>query len=190
MAHAWRPLALAAATAAVLGGFAWRLGAQPALAAFAVFGVGLVALSAVDLEHYRIPNRILYPTLFATSALLVVAAAVDDLWGCLARAAIAGAAAFAIFYVIHLVAPHGMGFGDVRLAGLIGVGTGWLGLGHSFVAFMAAFVLGAVIGLVVMRVTGGGRKTKVPFGPFLAAGAVVAVLWGGPLVTTLLHRPS
>jgi leader peptidase (prepilin peptidase)/N-methyltransferase len=83
-----------------------------------------------------------------------------------------------------------MGFGDVRLAGLIGMGTGWLGLGHAFVAFMAAFLLGAAIGIVVMKVTGGGRKTKVPFGPFLAAGAVIAVLWGGPLVTTFLHRPS
>jgi len=190
VAQAWRPLALAVVTAAVLGGFGWRLGAQPVLAAFAVFGTGLVAVSAVDLEHYRIPNRILYPTLFSTAALLVVASAVDDRWGSLARAAIAGAIAFAGFFVVHLIVPHGMGFGDVRLAGLIGMGTGWLGLGHAFVAFMAAFLLGAAIGIVVMKVTGGGRKTKVPFGPFLAAGAVIAVLWGGPLVTTFLHRPS
>lgn len=190
IAHPWRPAVLALVTAAVLGAFGWRLGPQPALAAFAVFGTGLVAVSAVDLEHYRIPNRILYPTLFATAALLVVASAVDDLWGSLARAAIAGTAAFAAFFVIHLIVPHGMGFGDVRLAGLIGMGTGWLGLGHAFVAFMAAFLLGALVGVVVMKVTGGGRKTKVPFGPFLAAGAVVTVLWGGPVAHTLFHRAT
>jgi prepilin signal peptidase PulO-like enzyme (type II secretory pathway) len=56
------------------------------------------------------------------------------------------------------------------------------------VAFLAAFVLGAVIGIVVMIVTGGGRKTRIAFGPFLAAGAVLSVLWGGPLAQALFHR--
>ena len=89
--HAWRPFDLAVVTAAVLGGFGWRFGAQVALAAYAVFGAALVAISAVDLEHMRIPNRIVYPTLFSMAVLLVVASAVDDRWGSLARAAIAGA---------------------------------------------------------------------------------------------------
>jgi len=186
--HAWRPLDLAVVTAAVFGAFAWRFGAQPALAAYVVFGAGLVAISAVDLELMRIPNRIVYPTLFATAALLVVASAVDDRWGSLARAAIAGAAGFAAFYVVHLVVPKGMGFGDVRLAGVIGFATGWLGLGHAFFAFAMAFVLGAFVGIGVMIATGGGRKTKVPFGPFLAAGAVLTVLWGGPLADAFFHR--
>jgi leader peptidase (prepilin peptidase) / N-methyltransferase len=186
--HARRPFDLAIVTAAVLGGFGWRFGAQAALAAYAVFGAALVAVSAVDLEHMRIPNRIVYPTLFVMTPLLVVASAVDHRWGSLARAAIGGAVAFTAFFLLHLAVPKGMGFGDVRLAGVIGLGTGWLGLGHVFVAFATAFVLGGVIGIGVMIATGGGRKTKVPFGPFLAAGAVVAVLWGGPVAAGLFHH--
>jgi len=188
--HAWRPLDLAVVTALVFGAFAWRFGAQPALAAYAVLGAGLVAISAVDLELMRIPNRIVYPTLFGTGALLVVASAVDDRWGSLARAAIAGAAGFGAFFLVHIVVPKGMGFGDVRLAGVIGFATGWLGLGHAFFAFAMAFVLGAFVGIGVMIATGGGRKTKVPFGPFLAVGAFLAVLWGGPLAHAFFHRSA
>jgi leader peptidase (prepilin peptidase) / N-methyltransferase len=179
---------LALVTAVVYGALGWRFGAQPALAAYAVFAAGLIAISSVDLEHMRIPNRIVYPTLVGTAVLLVVASAVDDRWGSLARAAIAGVAGFAAFFAVHVVVPRGMGFGDVRLAGVVGMATGWLGLGHAFVAFTAAFLLGAFVGLGVMIATGGGRKTKVPFGPFLAVGALVAVLWGGPVAAGLFHH--
>lgn len=185
-----RPLVLAAVTAAALGGFAWRFGADVALAPFAVLAVALVAISAVDLERYLIPNRIVYPTLAIVAPLLVVASAVDSRWGSLARAAIAGAAAFAGFFAVHLAVPRGMGFGDVRLAGLIGLATGWLGLGHAFVGFFAAFVLGAVIGIGVMAATGGGRKTRIPFGPFLAVGAATAVIWGNPVAHALFHHSA
>lgn len=186
--YAWRPAVMALACAAVLGGFAARIGDDIALAPFALFGVALVAVSAVDLERFVIPNRIVYPTLGLVAPLLVISSAVDERWGSLGRAAIGGAAAFTGFFLVHVVVPKGMGFGDVRLAGLVGLSTGWLGLGHAFVAFLAGFVLGAVIGIVVMAATGGGRKTRIPFGPFLAAGAVVAVIWGGPIAQALFHR--
>lgn len=187
-AHPWRPAVMALACAAILGGFAARFGDDVALAPFAVLGIALVAISAVDLERFLIPNRIVYPTLALVAPLLVVSSAVDHRWGSLARAAIAGAVAFSGFFVVHVVVPKGMGFGDVRLAGLIGLTTGWLGLGHAFVAFLAGFVLGALIGIAVMAATGGGRKTRIPFGPFLAGGAVFAVLWGSPIAHALFHR--
>ena len=183
-----RPVLMAVATAAVLAGFAVRLGTDTALAPYAVLAIGLVAMSAVDLERFIIPNRILYPTLALFAPLLVVASAADHRWGSLGRAAITGAVLFAAFFAVHLAVPRGMGFGDVRLAGLLGLATGWFGYGHAFVGFFAAFVLGAVIGIGVMAVTGGGRKTRIPFGPFLAAGAVVAVVWGTPLANALFHR--
>ncbi|HZU79331.1 MAG TPA: A24 family peptidase [Acidimicrobiales bacterium] len=183
-----RTVALSVVGAAVLGGLAVRFGADVALAPFAVLALGLLCISAVDLERYLIPNRLVYPTLAVVAPLLVVSSAVDHRWGSLARAAIAGAAAFVAFFAVHLAVPKGMGFGDVRLAGVIGLATGWLGLGHAFVAFFAAFVLGAVIGIVVMAVGGGGRKTRIPFGPFLAAGAVVAWLWGNPVAHAIFHR--
>ena len=186
--HPGRPAVLAVVSGAVLGGFAVRFGADVALAAFAVFGLSLVAVSAVDLKRQIIPNRIIYPTLALLVPLLVLASAVDHQWGSLARAAIGGAASFVAFFVVHVIVPHGMGFGDVRLAGVIGLATGWLGLGHAFVALLGAFVLGAAIGVVAMVVTGAGRKARIPFGPFLAAGAVIAVVWGNPLAHALLHR--
>ena len=179
---------LGVVTALVLGAFAARFGDDVVLAAYAVFGLSLVAMSAVDLERQIIPNRLVYGTLVVMVPLFVVAAAVDDRWGLLARAAIAGAVAFVAFLVVHLAVPRGMGFGDVRLAGVIGFATGWLGLGHAFVGFFTAFVLGAVVGIGAMVVSGAGRKTRIPFGPFLAAGAVVTVLFGSPVTQTLFHR--
>jgi leader peptidase (prepilin peptidase)/N-methyltransferase len=186
--HPLRPALLAVVSAAVLGAFAARLGADVVLAAYAVFGLSMVAISAVDLERYIIPNHIVYPTLALMIPLFVVASAVDHRWGSLGRAAIAGAVAFIGFFVLTLVYPAGMGFGDVRLAGVIGVALGWLGLGHAFVGFFAGFVLGAVIGLIVIAATGGGRKTRIPFGPFLAAGAVLSIVWGTPAANALFHR--
>lgn len=189
-AHAERPLVLAAVSALVLGLFAARFGADVALAPFAVLGLSLVALSAVDLERFLIPNRILYPTVAVVGPLLVVASAVDGRWGSLGRAALSAVVAFLAFLAVHLAVPKGMGFGDVRLAGLVGGAGGWLGFGHAFVVFLAAFVLGAVVGLGVMAAGRGGRKTRIPFGPFLAAGAAVAVVWGNPLVHLLFHRSA
>jgi len=184
----WRPVVLSLLGAAVLGAFAAHFGADVVLAAYAVFGLSMLAISAVDLERYIIPNRIIYPTLALLVPLFVIASAVDDRWSSLWRAGLAGAVAFLGFYVLHVAVPHGMGFGDVRLAGVIGIALGWLGLGHAFVGFFAGFVLGAVIGLVFIAVTGGGRKTRIPFGPFLAAGAVWAVVWGSPAAHALFHR--
>ena len=188
VAHPWRPAVLAVVSAAVLGAFAARIGDDVVLAAYSILGLSLVVMSAVDIEYKIIPNRLVYPTLAVMVPLFVVASAVDDRWGSLARAAIAGAAAFTAFLVVHLAVPRGMGFGDVRLAGLLGFATGWLGLGHAFVGFFAAFVLGALVGSVAMAVSGAGRKTRIPFGPFLAAGAVLTVLWGSPVAHALFHH--
>lgn len=183
-----RRLLLAATCAAVLAGLAARIGADVALLPYDVLGLSLVTVSFIDLERFLIPNRVIYPTVALVLPLFVVASEVDDRWASLGRGAIAGAVAFAAFFLLHLAVPKGMGYGDVRLAGLVGGGVGWLGFGRAFVAFLAAFVLGSIIGLVVMSVTGGGRKTRIPFGPFLAAGAVISLLWGGPIANALFHR--
>lgn len=183
-----RPLLLGLVSALVLGAMAARVGPDVVLAAYCVLGLGLVAMSAVDLERFIIPNRILYPTAAVVGPLLVLSSAVDHRWGSLARAAIAAAAAFAAFLAVHLAVPKGMGFGDVRLAGLLGAATGWLGLGHAFVGFFAAFLLGSFVGIGVMAAGRGGRKTRIPFGPFMAVGAVITVVWGNPVAHALFHR--
>ncbi len=142
----------------------------------------LVALSAIDLEHYILPNRILYPTDGAAIVLLAVASAATHDWGAFGRALIAGSVAFAVFFVIHIVSPRGMGFGDVRLAFLLGLALGWLGWGEVAGGLFAGFVYGAVIGMVLIAVKVRGRKQQIPFGPFLATGTMTFVLFGSPLV--------
>ncbi len=190
VSHPWRPAVLGVVSAVVLGAFAARIGADVVLAAYVVFGLSLVAMSAVDFERQIIPNRLIYSTLVVMVPLFVLASAVDDRWGSLARAAIGGAVAFLAFLAVHLAVPRGMGFGDVRLAGVVGFATGWLGLGHTFVGFFTAFILGALVGIGAMVVSGAGRKTRIPFGPFLAAGAVVAVVWGSPVAHALFHHSA
>jgi len=145
-------------------------------------------ISVIDLEHRIIPNRIVYPALIAFPIYLVVAnlfvAPVD-----LVRMVIGFAAYGGILFVVALIS-RGMGMGDVKLAALIGLVLGSLSLGQVAVAAGAAVILGA-IGAVAALARGAGRKGAIPFGPFLAAGAVVAALWGVQLADwyqrTFLH---
>lgn len=150
--------------------------------AFMPFLWALVALSLIDLEHKLIPNRILYPALGVSIVLIAVAAATGPGWGAFGRAAGGAAASFAVFNIIHFISPGGMGYGDVRLSGLIGLHLGYLSWGRIYAGFLLGFLLGAVVGLLLMGLGKAGRKTAVPFGPFLAAGAVIATFWGGPIV--------
>jgi leader peptidase (prepilin peptidase)/N-methyltransferase len=154
-----------------------------ALPAFLLLTAALVALSAIDLEHYLLPNRIIYPVGFASVALLAIAALLDHNWTAFFRACECGAVAFGCFLVIHIASPRGMGFGDVRLSAILGLYLGWLGWGELMAGLFAGFVVGAVAGVAVMAVVGmRGRKYHIPFGPFLAFGTMTIVLFGGPLL--------
>lgn len=169
-------------TAVLFAAVALRFPDDAELPAFLALTAGLIALSAVDLERFLLPNRILYPTLATTGGLLVMAAAVDGDWRSLRDAAIGGALAFSLLFVIHVVSPKGMGFGDVRLAGLLGVALGWLGLGHVFLGLFLGFLLASVLGVALIALRLRSRKDRLPFGPFLAAGALVAVCVGRPIL--------
>jgi leader peptidase (prepilin peptidase)/N-methyltransferase len=135
---------------------------------------GLVAIAAIDLDHRIIPNAILIPLAVwgAGSAAIVRTGDLPELlaWG---------AGAFAFFLVTVLAYPAGMGMGDVKLAGVIG-----LYLGSSVVpALFAAFLSGALVGVAIMFREGfGARKQGVPFGPFLAGGAILGLLAGPEIV--------
>ena len=170
-------------TAGLFIGAAWRVGARAELADFCVFFAFLVALSGIDLDHHVLPSRIIYPGVGASLVLLAVASGADHNWHRYQDAVLGGLLALAALFLIHIAVPRGMGFGDVRLAGLIGLNVGWLGLAHVAVALFAGFFLGAVVGVGLMAVGVASRKSRIPFGPFLAGGAVVGVLWG----TTLVH---
>ncbi|MGH9069066.1 MAG: prepilin peptidase [Acidimicrobiales bacterium] len=171
-----------ALTAALFVAVTLRLGLGAAVPAYWLFAAVMVAVSAIDLEHSIVPNRIVYPALAAAVPLLVGASLLRHALPSLETAAAGGAVAFAALFAIHLVQPRGMGFGDVRLAGLIGLFLGWFSLGQVAVGLFLGFLLAGVVGLALMALGRAGRKTRVPFAPFLAAGAMVSVLWGAPLV--------
>ncbi len=159
---------------------ALRFGLVAVLPAYCLFFAVLVTVAAVDVEHRVIPNRVLRPAVALTAPLLGGAAIVDGAGRAALEALLGGALAFAALSVVHLVQPRGLGFGDVRLAGFIGLYLGWLGPAHLAVGLVLAFALAALAGLVLMAM-GRGLMVRLPFAPFLGAGAVLAVLWGGQL---------
>jgi len=174
----WRYPFVEVANAALFVAAAIRFGTSWALPAFCIFFGALLAVSVIDLERMIIPNRIVYPTLAAVAPLLVLAAVTGGSWEPLRDAALGGAASFLALLVVHLVSPRGMGFGDVRLGGVDGVMLGWLGLRFVFLGVFVGFALGSVIGIGLIATRLRSRRDALPFGPFMAAGAVVVVLWG------------
>jgi prepilin signal peptidase PulO-like enzyme (type II secretory pathway) len=182
-----RTVGSALVTGALFGGAADHFGADLILAPFCAFFAMLVMISVTDLSHRLVPRRVVYAALALVIPLLVLTSAVDHRWYSLTGSVIAGAVAFGLFFVIWWFIPRGMGFGDVRLAGAIGLTVGYLSLLHAYVAFLAGFIVGAVFGLVMMVIASTGRKTRIPFAPSLAAGAVFAVFWGGHVAHGLFH---
>lgn len=163
-------------TAAVFAAVGATFGADWRLPAFLVFAAGLVAVAFIDLELFIIPNRILTATLVFGGPLLLVAAAADDRWRD-ARSAVLGAIlGFGLLLLIHVVNPRGMGMGDVKLAGMEGLFLGFLGVGRILVGLFLGFLLGSVIGIALIATKVRSRKDHIPFGPFLAAGALLAVI--------------
>ncbi|MEX2100630.1 MAG: A24 family peptidase [Acidimicrobiia bacterium] len=152
------------------------------LPAYIVLAVALVVLSAIDLETYLLPNRIVYPLWFVSIGLFAIAAIGDDNWDAYVRGLLAGAIAFAAFFTLHIVSPRGMGFGDVKLSFVLGLSLGWLGWGEALLGLFLGFLYGAVIGILLVVTRIRARNQQLPFGPFLAAGAMTAILVGTQLV--------
>jgi leader peptidase (prepilin peptidase)/N-methyltransferase len=174
---------LALLTGALFVGMGARFDDSWALPAYLVLTGALVALSVIDLQHFLLPNRIVYPMTVALLVLFTLAALLDDDWSALGRGAAAGAIAFAIYFVLHMVSPRSMGFGDVKLSFALGLALGWLGWGELLLGLFLGFFYGAVIGIILMIVRRRDRKQAIPFGPFMAAGALTAILVGAPIIT-------
>jgi leader peptidase (prepilin peptidase)/N-methyltransferase len=169
---------VAVASGGLFAALGARLGASWDLPAYLVLAAGLVALSAIDLRHYVLPNRIVYP-LAATSLLLLgVAALANHDADSFLRALACGAGSLLAFTVLHVISPRAMGFGDVKLSFVLGLDLGWLGVGETLLGLFLGFVYGAIIGIVLIATRLRSRKDHVPFGPFLAVGTLTAVLIG------------
>ena len=171
------------ATAALFAAAGIRFGASWELPGYLLLFAALLAISAIDLEHYIVPNRIVYPTLFAAIPLMAAAAIAAGEPDRIRTAALGGIGAFVAMFVVHFVSPGGMGFGDVRLSGIIGLFLGWIDLQLVLLGMLLGFLLGSVIGVALIVSKRRGRKDHIPFGPFLATGAVLAVLFSRQLLS-------
>lgn len=178
-ARAVRPPVLEIVAAVLFAAVGLRFGWSPDLPAWTWFvAVGLL-LAVIDLREKLLPNRILLPATVAAAGLLTLAAALDGTWPDLVRALLAGAASFAVLLVMALLAPTGLGMGDVKLAALLGLVLGWFGWSAVVLGFLLGFVLQAVVGLALLAVRRAGRDTELPFGPALLTGTLAAVLLAG-----------
>ncbi|MGH9298948.1 MAG: prepilin peptidase [Acidimicrobiales bacterium] len=182
-----RDLVIEIVTAGLFVLLAFRLPTPYALPAYLVLAAGLVALSAVDLELRRLPTPIVYWTGGVAGALLVFASGMTGHWNNLLQALIGGAACFAVFFAIFFISPRGMGFGDVRLAGLCGTFLGWTAIVAIPIGIFAGFVLAGLPAIALLVAGKATRKTQVPFGPFLAAGTIVGICFGQVVGHALGH---
>jgi leader peptidase (prepilin peptidase)/N-methyltransferase len=173
-------------TAAVFVVLTLRIGAEPELVAFLYLGAIGVALALIDIDVKRLPNVIVLPSYLVAGVLLTGAAAVSGQWGDLLRAAGGMAALYGLYFLLALVYPAGMGFGDVKLAGVLGLYLGWLGWAEVIAGGFLGFLFGGLGGLLLMAVRRAGRKSQIPFGPYMLAGALVAVLAGRALADLYL----
>lgn len=171
-------------TAVVFGVLAAALSDQPwAIPAYLwVGGVG-VALAAIDIETHRLPDVLTLPSYPVVAALLVIPAVAYDAWSSYLTAVLSALVLFAFYFVLLLIKPGAMGMGDVKLSGVLGLILGWLGWGVLAFGGFLGFLLGGVLGAALMAVGRAGRKSKIPFGPFMLAGALLAVLWGPAFVS-------
>ncbi|GGH50434.1 prepilin peptidase [Microbacterium album] len=180
VALAFGPAVLGAGSPAEAAAAIVVLAAHLALAGFGV------ALTAIDLDTQRLPNALVLPLLGTGVVAFAVAGPLSGDLGATVRALAGGAILFAVYLVLHLVRPDGMGAGDVKLAAALGVFLGWSGWGALAVGAIAAFALGAVVGIVLMLVRRIGRKGGIPFGPWMIGGAWIGILAGEPLARAYL----
>jgi leader peptidase (prepilin peptidase) / N-methyltransferase len=161
-------------------GPSWRL---PAVLYLVAIGI---ALTVIDLEHRRLPNRIVFPSYPIAAVLLTLAALAEGAPGRLLQAAIWGVALYAFYFALIFIYPAGMGFGDVKLAGLLGMYLGWFGWQYAVVGCFLGFVVGGVVGIGLMVAGRAGRKTMIPFGPSMIVGAFLALAVAAPVASWYL----
>ena len=169
-------------TGAYFGFLFWRFGLTPDFGIVAFYSCIFIVLMVIDLEHGLILNKIVYP---AMAVAFVISTFIPDVMinrfiypgiaGYALSSIVAGIAGFIIFLLIVIISRGGMGFGDVKMAGLIGLVTGWP---QVFLAILIGILLGGLVALVLLILKIKGRKQAIPFGPFLAIGMIATLLYG------------
>ncbi len=181
---AWKSALAAAVIGGLVGarvGWSWSL-----LFLTYLVPVG-VALAVVDWRTRLLPTKVIAPSYGVVVVLAVAAALLGDDLPDLVRAGWGWAVAGGTFLLLWLIYPRGMGYGDVRLSGVLGIALGYLGWGELLVGVYAGFLLGGIGGtlLTLLRIV---DRRAYPFGPFMLLGALVGVLWGGSVADFYLGR--
>jgi leader peptidase (prepilin peptidase)/N-methyltransferase len=178
----WKSAVAAALAGALVGvavGWTWALVLWVPLVPVSV------ALAVVDWRTRLLPTAVIRPTYGVLVVLVLLGWAVTGDTDAVVRAGLGWLVAGGLYALLWLIYPRGLGFGDVRLAGVLGIALGWVGWGPVIVGVYAGFLLGGVLGglLSVLRVV---ERKGFPFGPFMLLGALVGLLWGEPLWSSLV----
>jgi len=174
------------ATAALFGLAYWQYGLSIELP-IALFYISLfMVIFVIDFEHGLILNKIVYPALVVAlllSVFFTIFLPDVSIVPSIARAAIGGGIGFVLFLLVAIVSRGGMGLGDVKLAALIGLATGFP---LVIVALLMGIILGGLVAVILLGFKIRKRKEAIPFGPFLAVAAVVTLLWGSDILNWYL----
>ncbi|PZR51890.1 prepilin peptidase [Xylanimonas oleitrophica] len=168
-----RPVAVGALVAAAWA--VWVSGPGPATPALVVTAAAGAALAVIDARTHRLPDAVVLPTTVVAALLLALAAGITGDLAALQRAALGALVLGAVYLLLHVLNPRGLGFGDVKLAVLLGLVTGWWGWTPVWVTTVAPFLLGGLVALALLVVRRADRHTAIPFGPFMLFGAALAV---------------
>jgi leader peptidase (prepilin peptidase)/N-methyltransferase len=173
------------ATGVVFALLAWHYGLSPALGIMIFYACLFIVVSVIDLEHGLILNKVVYPSMVVALLLALISRPWLTQWIVpgIANAAIGGAIGFALFLLIALISRGGMGWGDVKLAGLIGLATGFP---LVFLSVIMAAILGGIVAVVMVITKKRQRRQTIPFGPFLALAAMITLLWGSNIMNWYL----
>lgn len=183
--HTWW---LVFAVALAWAGLTFRVGGHAQwslLPAYLYLGAVGGALTLIDLDVHRLPDLLVLPSYPIAFVLLLVPTMVTGQWGALLRGVLGGLALFVGYLVLALVSPGGggLGFGDVKLAGVLGLLLGWVGWGPVVVSVLAAFVIGGFLALILLLARRVSRSSHIAFGPSMIAGAWVALMFPVQIMT-------
>jgi leader peptidase (prepilin peptidase)/N-methyltransferase len=179
------------ATGVIFALLYWHYGLAPELGIMAFYACLFIIVFVIDLEHGLILNRLVYPSMVVALLLALIPQSwlTETIWLTplieprIASAALGGAVGFAIFFLIAIISRGGMGWGDVKLAALIGLATGFP---MVFVAIIMAAIIGGIVAVALLIARKRTRRQTVPFGPFLAVAAMVTLLWGTNILSWYL----
>jgi leader peptidase (prepilin peptidase) / N-methyltransferase len=177
------------ATALIFALLCWHYGLSAVLGVMIFYACLFIIIFVIDLEQGLILNKVVYPGMVVALLLALVPEPGFSQLAAMrvANAAIGGAIGFAIFLVIAIVSRGGMGWGDVKLAALIGLATGFP---QVFLAIIMGAILGGIVAVALVIAKKRQRREAIPFGPFLAVAAMVTLLWGSNILSwylSLMH---